>query len=145
MMHLRVSIIGPELAGHVSLLDWFRGLPQGAPVTGFDNHLWNGVTTLHFARLALGVITSERFTPGVFHVEPTGKVTKAEMLHLFSETFDRPDVVITTAPANQPVDRTLSTLHAAENAQRWSDAGYLQPPTVDEMIAELAASGMQSW
>jgi len=142
VMHLRVSIIGPELSGHVSLLDWFRGLPSGAAVTGFDNHLWNGVTTMQYARLVRGAITNERFTPGMFHVVPTATVTKAEMLHLFSRELGRADVQIAVAPAKQGVDRTLSTLTPAENLQRWVDAGYEVPPTVGEMIAELAASGL---
>jgi len=144
VMHLRVSIIGPELSAHVSLLDWFRGLPTGAAVTGFDNHLWNGVTTMQYARLVLGAITNDRFTPGMAHVVPSKVVTKAEMLHLFSEAFNRPDVQISVAPAKQAVDRTLSTLAPADNLQRWLDAGYTAAPTVGEMIAELAASGLKA-
>ena len=49
--HLRTSIIGPEPAHFVSLLEWFRRQPRGATVNGFVNHHWNGVTTLQFARV----------------------------------------------------------------------------------------------
>lgn len=143
VMHLRVSIIGPELTGHVSLLDWFRGLPRGAAITGFDNHLWNGVTTLHFARLALGIINHDRFTPGVAHVVPTGAVTKADMLHLFREAFGRDDLKIDVAPAKQAIDRTLSTTDAAANSRRWADAGYDIAPSVEDMVTELARSGLK--
>jgi len=144
MMHLRVSIIGPELSGHVSLLDWFRGLPSGASITGFDNHLWNGVTTMHYARLVLGAITNERFTPGIAHVVPNKVVTKAEMMQLFSQAFDRRDVEITVAPAKQGIDRTLSTVDPSENARRWTDAGYETVPTVGDMITELADTGLKA-
>ena len=141
VMHLRSSIIGPEISNHLSLLDWFRGLPEGAAVTGFDNHYWNGVTTLHFAKLVAGVISAKTFAPGVFHVEPADIVTKATLLQLFRESFDRHDVVIETAPARQAIDRTLRTVHANENAQRWSDAGYESLPSVGTMVSELAAVG----
>ena len=56
--HLRCSIIGPELQHHMSLLDWFLGQPEGASLQGFVNHRWNGVTTLHFARLCRAIWTA---------------------------------------------------------------------------------------
>jgi len=59
VFHLRASIIGPEPKAHVSLLDWFLGQKKDAAVNGFTNHQWNGVTTLHFARLCHGIITHE--------------------------------------------------------------------------------------
>ena len=56
MHHLRVSIIGPEPLKHVSLMDWFLKQAPGSSITGYTNHQWNGITTLHFARLCHGVI-----------------------------------------------------------------------------------------
>lgn len=138
MMHLRVSIIGPELQGHASLLDWFRGLPHGAEVTGFDNHRWNGVTTLQYAQLLAAIVRDDTFEPGMFHVVPGDVVTKADMLHMFSAAFDRPDVRVTVAPAATPIDRTLSTEHPESNLRRWASTGRSAPPTVAAMITELA-------
>ncbi len=70
--HLRCSIIGPEPRGHVSLMDWFLGQPRGGSVGGYTNHQWNGVTTLHFARLCHGVIRQGLDLPHVQHVVPGG-------------------------------------------------------------------------
>ena len=50
--HLRVSIIGPELGRSTSLLEWFRNQPVDSSLNGFTDHLWNGVTTHHFGKLA---------------------------------------------------------------------------------------------
>src|SRR5260221_7763851 len=88
--HLRCSIIGPEPKAHVSLLDWFLGQPQGAGVRGYVNHSWNGVTTLHFARLCRGIVRHALPLPRLLHVVPAGRVSKFEMLECFARDYDRP-------------------------------------------------------
>jgi dTDP-4-dehydrorhamnose reductase len=135
--HLRCSIIGPEPKDFKFLIEWFRRQPRGAQVNGFVNHRWNGVTTLHFARLCLGVIRERIDLPHLQHVLPSGDVTKAEMLHDFARAFDRGDIAVRQVEAKSVIDRTLSTCDASRNAALWRAAGYELPPTVGEMIAEL--------
>ncbi|MGZ5434791.1 MAG: sugar nucleotide-binding protein, partial [Pyrinomonadaceae bacterium] len=72
--HLRCSIIGPEMKSPRSLMEWFLGQPQNASVNGFTNHNWNGVTTLHFAKLCGGIIKEIISLPHMQHVIPTGDV-----------------------------------------------------------------------
>ncbi|TMQ72202.1 MAG: sugar nucleotide-binding protein [Candidatus Eisenbacteria bacterium] len=139
MHHLRCSIIGPELAGHLSLLDWFRGQAPGAQLTGYANHLWNGVTTYHYARLCQGVIHSGRRPAARQHVVPTGMVTKAEMLETFATVYGRKDLTIRRGEAAVVIDRTLSTQDEAANRALWSAAGYATPPSFGQMMTELAA------
>lgn len=139
MHHLRCSIIGPELKGHVSLLDWFLGQAQGAQLTGYGNHRWNGVTTYHFARLCQGVIRKGLGLPLRQHVIPSGLVTKAEMLQTFATVYDRADLQIRVGEAATVIDRTLETDSEALNQALWQAAGYAVPPTFQEMMAELAA------
>jgi len=139
MHHLRCSIIGPELQGHVSLLDWFRKQPTGATLTGFVNHRWNGVTTYHYARLCAGIITHGLAVPPRLHVVPTGLVTKAAMLEGFAAAYGRMDLDIRHGEAQTVADRTVQTEHVEINATVWRAAGYATPPTFHEMIAELAA------
>jgi dTDP-4-dehydrorhamnose reductase len=50
---LRTSIIGPELKGNYSLMGWFLNNPDGSTINGYTNHLWNGNTTLTWAKYAL--------------------------------------------------------------------------------------------
>ena len=139
--HLRCSIIGPELKGHLSLLDWFRKQKPGAQLTGFTNHFWNGVTTLHFARLCAGIIKSGLELPHLTHVIPSGKISKHEMLVRFQKAYVRPDLEILAKPAGQNVDRTLATEDPDRNLALWRAAGYASgPPTVPQMIEEMAAS-----
>jgi dTDP-4-dehydrorhamnose reductase len=138
MYHLRCSIIGPEPKGHVSLLDWFLTQPRQSHINGYVNHRWNGVTTLHFARLCRGIIKKGLKLPHVQHVVPSGSLTKAELLGSFAREYRRGDITITPAEASMVVDRTLATLNEKLNRKLWQAAGYASPPSVPEMVAELA-------
>lgn len=137
--HLRCSIIGPEMKQPRSLLEWFLGQPRGASVNGFTNHDWNGVTTLHFARLCRGAIASGLDLPHLLHVVPRGQVTKHEMLGHFARRFGRGDVTINPTAAGTVIDRTLATADEAANRRLWEAAGYDEPPSVPEMIEELSS------
>lgn len=136
--HLRCSIIGPEPKEFKFLIEWFRSQPTGGCVNGFVNHKWNGITTLHFARLCAGIIETETPLPHVQHVVPEGVISKAEMLHGFAVAYGRADVQINDTNASTVIDRTLSTINHELNRQLWRAAGYPSPPTVPDMIAELA-------
>jgi dTDP-4-dehydrorhamnose reductase len=136
--HLRCSIIGPEPKAFKFLIEWFRRQPPGARANGFLNHHWNGLTTLHFARLCESIIASGLELPHLHHVVPADSLSKAAMLHLFAETFARPDVSISDVDAPTVVDRTLRTLDPDLNRRLWQCAGYAAPPSVADMIRELA-------
>jgi dTDP-4-dehydrorhamnose reductase len=135
--HLRCSIIGPEPKDFKFLIEWFRRQPLQAAVNGFVNHHWNGVTTLHFAKLCKGIIETEPALSHLQHVVPSGLVTKAQMLHDFAEAYHRPDITIRDTEAKTVIDRTLATTTPDLNLSLWRAAGYSQPPTVSEMILEL--------
>lgn len=136
--HLRCSIIGPELKAHVSLLDWFLRQQRNAEVGGFTNHRWNGVTTLHFARVCLGIIDRNLELPHLQNVIPSGTVSKHELIESFAREYGRADVKISPTEAALVVNRTLSTDNEELNRKLWSAAGYSVPPAVDRMVEEMA-------
>jgi dTDP-4-dehydrorhamnose reductase len=136
--HLRCSIIGPEPKDFKFLIEWFRRQPHGAKLKGFANHQWNGVTTLQFAKLCRGIIGGGVSLGHLLHVVPEGTMSKADMLHRFAGVYGRGDIAIETVEAPTVIDRTLSTGQPALNAALWKAAGYPTPPTVPEMIAEVA-------
>ena len=140
--HLRCSIIGPEAGTTLSLLEWFRGQAKNATLRGFTNHRWNGVTTLQFAKVCWGIIGNRRPPPSLQHLVPADAVTKLKLLQLLGESFNRRDLRIEAAAATEAVDRTLSTEHAESCIDLWHMAGYTTPPTVGEMVKELAAYQM---
>jgi hypothetical protein len=73
------------------------------------------------------------------HVVPSGTITKAAMLQAFAKAYGREDVGIREVNAKTVIDRTLDTSDIGVNRGIWRAAGYVEPPTVKQMIAELAA------
>ncbi len=138
VMHLRCSIIGPEPKVFVMLLDWFRRQKQGAQLTGYSNHFWNGVTTYQYARLCQGIMRGDLFAAKVQHVVPQGAVSKADLLECFKTNYKRPDIGIAYKEVVPVVDRTLNTERQEQNGALWQAAGYRAIPTIPDMVAELA-------
>ncbi len=137
--HLRCSIIGPEPKSYVSLLEWFRRQPANAKVSGYKNHSWNGVTTLHFAKICHGIIKDNIPLPHIQHIVPGGDITKHDLLYCFARCYQRPDIKISAIDAQSIIDRRLATENQNLNEKLWENAGYNdRPPTICEMVEELA-------
>lgn len=138
-MILRCSIIGPEISSNNSLLSWFLSRPLKDKIEGYTNHYWNGLTTLHFARILEGIISRNLFKSGISHVVPTDVKSKNDLIKLFAKYFNRPDIEISQIRAPKTVNRTLVTTKPWQNLELWQMAGYNIPPTIEQMIAELAS------
>jgi dTDP-4-dehydrorhamnose reductase len=108
-MTLRTSIIGPEKNTNRSLLGWAFS-QKGKTVKGFTNHIWNGVTTVHFAKLAEKIMLDDIYEEGLFHLHSPDKMTKYEMLCMFNEIFS---LGMTINPVDAPefCDRSLSSVY----------------------------------
>lgn len=136
---LRTSIIGPEPSTPMFLLEWLRRQPNGAAVNGWTDHLWNGVTTVAFARLCLAVVRGAPVSPGIRHVVPGGDdITKADLLRLLAHAFGRDDIEVVPGMSSRSIDRTLRTEHRESNIGLWAAAGYPAPPTIPELVTEVA-------
>ena len=120
--HLRCSIIGPEAGAGRSLLAWFLSNPANAELRGFTNHRWNGITTLAFARVCLGIIDNGGPTPAMHHLIPNGEVTKHELLAVTQDCYDRGDLSIEPFETDHVIDRRLITVNHAVNAGLWKSA-----------------------
>lgn len=138
MHHLRCSIIGPEPAKYLSLLEWLVRQPQNARVSGYTNHEWNGVTTLHFAKICRGIIKNKIVLPHIQHIIPSDRVTKANLLQIMAGEYRRPDIVVGPVEAKTAINRTLTTEGEKLNRSLWAVAGYDTPPSIGQMVAELA-------
>ena len=139
VLHLRCSIIGPEPPGRKKfLLEWLRSQQKGAQVQGYTNHLWNGVTTLQFARICLGVIRNDLPVGRLQHVIPDNDITKLDLLHALRKSYGREDIRVKPSEAVYSTDRTLRTEFLDENRELWEAAGYPQPPTMEQMVEEAA-------
>jgi dTDP-4-dehydrorhamnose reductase len=101
----RVSIIGPEQQGGTGLLQWF--LDNRQDVSGFTNHLWNGITTLEWAHAASEVIRNlSAFRHGLVNLGSVDVVSKYDLLMIISSLWGK-NIAIKPIHHNVSVDRTL--------------------------------------
>jgi len=137
MMHLRVSIIGPEIRNYTSLYDWVARQNKSAQIIGYTNHFWNGIPAKHFGKIALGIIKGGLFAPGIHHVLPSDEVSKSQLVRMIALHERRTDLQIIDGPAPMPINRTLSTLDPNWNAMLWARAGYVPVPTIEALVDEI--------
>lgn len=137
MMHIRVSIIGPEMGRSTSLFEWVRNQPPNAVIGGFTDHLWNGVTTFHFGKVVRGVAESNGFKAGTYHLTPGDIVTKETLVRLIANSASRNDLTIQPKESGNPINRTLKTTNQSLNKTLWAKAGYSDPPTIEKMLSEI--------
>jgi dTDP-4-dehydrorhamnose reductase len=134
VMNLRVSVIGKGTQG---LYHWVASQPQGATITGYLDHQWNGITSVEYGRIIAGIVRDGLFTPGVHHIVPTGSVNKNELVHLIAANAGRTDLKINPIDSGKSVDRTLSTNNQDFNSKLWAAAGRDTVPSVAELVAEI--------
>jgi len=139
VMHVRCSLIGPELGRSSLFFEWVRQQPQGAKISGYTNHHWNGLTSQAFGRIVAGIITSNEFEAGVQHLVPADKLTKDQLVRLELKSLGREDVEVESTLAPDSVDRTLTTYNPAKNSALFAAGGYQKVPTIAQMVEEICS------
>jgi len=135
---LRSSIIGPEVGNGYSLMNWFLKNNE-TEVSGFQNHEWNGVTTLNFSRVIEGIIKHDKFKFKTQHLIPKNTISKAMLLEELKKNFKK-DIRIEHIDSENVINRTLVTNNNELNENLWKLSGYSKVPTIEENIEELANS-----
>ena len=138
LMTLRCSLIGRELKSKVEFFEWVLNQGIKSEIKGFTDHFWNGLTTLHFAKIVNGIIKRDQFKDGTFHLVPKDLVTKFELAKNIANSFERSDIRITQGNSSKAVNRVLATNYPQVNSDLWLNAGYNNPPGIIEMIKEYA-------
>jgi len=138
---LRCSLIGPEC--HYPARHLYGTVLEERISNGYTDHLWNGVTTLAWAKLALAIAQDPGLQPAatdvsLFHVTPRGVCSKDRLVSTILQSHGRHNVELHGMPSGTPVDRTLATNHPAMDYLLWLAAGYSPPPTIEQMVWELA-------
>ncbi|WP_431881153.1 dTDP-4-dehydrorhamnose reductase family protein [Micromonospora chalcea] len=122
---LRTSIIGHELQGNRSLMDWF--LSQTGVVRGYTGAIYSGVTTVEFSSVLRSVVLPDPGLTGLYHLasEP---ISKYELLGLIADVYGWHGTVV-------PFDdfRCDRSMSAAALRTR---TGYA-PPGWPEMIRRM--------
>lgn len=143
LLTIRTSIVGIEQSKNVGLLDWILGQKYHNKVNGFTNHYWNGVTSLHFAKVLFTIVDNLGFKPGVFHLIPKDQVNKYELLQIICEKWDRKDLEVMPIEDLNFVDRTLATQNREYNDLLWVKSGHKDAPSIESMLEEYRAWSSQ--
>ncbi len=131
---LRSSIIGLELKGRQSLVEWY--LRQSGEIPGFTHAIFSGLTTMEFGRLIHRLITEFTTLEGLFHVasEP---ISKYDILRRLTELLGRTDVRV-VPNGDFRSDRSL-------NARKFEQATHYWAPAWDDMLLELSERIRERW
>lgn len=122
---LRTSIIGHELEGARSLINWF--LSQEGSVRGYRRAVFSGLPTVELARVIRDFVIPRPDLHGVFHIsaEP---INKYELLTLVAKTYRKK---ITIEPNDDLViDRSL-------NSSLFREATGFKPAAWPELIESM--------
>jgi dTDP-4-dehydrorhamnose reductase len=135
-MHLRCSLVGPEIGRSSLFFEWVRNQPTGAKISGYTNHIWNGLSSRAFGKVVTGIVQKDLFSAGLQHLVPSNRVSKDELIRLELAALGRNDVSVQSVAANIAVDRTLRTENSKQNRELFLAAGYLEIPTIEQMVIE---------
>ena len=122
---LRTSIIGHELSGYLSLVNWF--LSQQGRVKGFTRAIFSGLPTVELATIVRDLVLPHRELHGLYHVSAK-PINKFDLLKMLAHAYEK-DIEIN--PSEELViDRSL-------NSDRFKEATGYAPPEWPILIQRM--------
>lgn len=109
---IRTSIIGEEIYNKRSLIEWVKKNKDNE-INGFDNHIWNGITCLQFAKIVYKMIKDCIFWSGVRHFFSPENVTKYQLIKLVNEVYNL-NIKINKYNTQQDKNMTISSIYKIE-------------------------------
>jgi len=122
---LRTSIIGHELTGNRSLVNWF--LSQQGSVKGFTRAFFSGLPTVELATVVRDIVLPRKEMHGLYHVSAK-PINKFDLLQLVAKIFEKNIEIIPSD--NLVIDRTL-------NSDRFKNATGYVPPEWPALIQRM--------
>jgi dTDP-4-dehydrorhamnose reductase len=110
---IKTSIIGYEVSGNASLMEWFLSNEDESTVNGYADHLWNGSTTYQWAKHSKIMIENWSKQMGLTIIG-TSATTKYDMLVSINSVFDRHisvNKVLTGSTVNKCLDWDINYGH----------------------------------
>jgi dTDP-4-dehydrorhamnose reductase len=108
-MVIRTSIIGEELDNKKSFLEWVRS-QKNQTVSGYDNHIWNGVTCLQLSKIIHQIMDSNDYWTGCRHIFSPNPITKYDLIKEVSDIYQLNVNVIRTSTPND-CNKTLGSIY----------------------------------
>lgn len=122
---LRTSIIGHELSGNRSLIDWF--LAQEGQIEGYKKAIFSGIPTVELARIINDFVIPNTGLSGLYHLsaEP---ISKYQLLSLVAKVYKKN--ILIKENEIYAVDRSL-------NSDLFRNATGFFPLSWEEMINRM--------
>jgi dTDP-4-dehydrorhamnose reductase len=118
---IKTSIIGIEINSNYSLMSWFLSNQDGDKVRGFNNHKWNGNTTLTWSKYCYKMINNwEDFE--IENILYSDCVSKYELLRSINEIYGR-KIIIESFESPNSVDKCIK--------------GHIKTDNIKYQISEL--------
>ena len=116
---IRTSIIGEELKGKKSLLEWVKSndckdSKDRKEINGYTDHYWNGVTCLQLAKITQRIIDKNLYWNGVKHFFSPTSVSKYELIELIILIYNL-NIKVNKC-TNTYTNKTLNTINPHELA-----------------------------
>lgn len=125
---LRTSIIGHELQGKLSLVEWF--MAQNGSVNGYVNAIYSGFPTIELARVIDEFVIPNPELKGLYHVS-SEPISKYELLTMLAEVYGKNIEII-------PYE-VLGENKSLDSSRFRQAAGYCPPPWKD-LLREMHES-----
>ncbi|KJV81104.1 NAD dependent epimerase/dehydratase family protein [Rickettsia hoogstraalii str. RCCE3] len=126
---LRTSIIGHELVGNRSLINWF--LSAEGQVKGFEKAIYSGFPTVELARIIRDFVLPNKELHGLYHLA-SKPINKLELLKLVAEIYNKEIDII---PSDELViDRSL-------DATSFNEVTGYTPPDWRELVKRMCEFG----
>lgn len=126
---LRTSIIGHELSGSRSLVDWF--LSEQDEVNGFKKAIFSGLPTVEIARVIKDHVIPNPQLHGVYHLSGD-PINKFDLLSLVAQVYEKKIKIIPTDCYS--INRSL-------NSDRFRLATGFKPSPWPELVKRMQAFG----
>ena len=122
---LRTSIIGHELNGNRSLIDWF--LSQEGSVKGFSEAVFSGLPTVEIARIIKDYVIPNKKLRGLYHVS-ADPINKYDLLSIVADIYGHNTRII--KDTDLKIDRSL-------DSTRFRAVTGFKPDPWHEMITKM--------
>jgi len=126
---LRTSIIGHELNGSRSLIDWF--LSQEVATKGYRRAIFSGLPAIEIARIISEFVIPNTQMKGVYHVS-SDPISKYDLLSLVAKIYEKKIVI--NEDNDFVIDRSLDSTKFRE------ETGY-NPPSWESLITLMYEFG----
>jgi dTDP-4-dehydrorhamnose reductase len=128
---IRTSIIGEQdpQCTYKSLLDWVK-MNDNNTISGYNNHIWNGMTCLKLSQIIFNIIKYKLYWNGIRHFF-SNTVTKYELIQMIIKAYNLNINLIETQHVLS-LDKTLSTVYITNNALN----SFINNKNLQEQIIE---------